>query len=98
MEAIVVRPRVISYSWELVGLVGGESPMLAVGDVGFGVGPADGGGESVVRLPKADHQVYNERPALLLYPGTLGHLNPGHVDGEVVLGQLFSESVGTGDH
>ena len=52
--AVAVRPWAMSHFWELVSLVGGERPTLAVGDVAFGVGPADGGGGSVVRLPKAD--------------------------------------------
>ena len=82
--AVVAQPRAISHSWELMGLVGGERPTLAVGDVGLRVGPADGGGGSVVHLPITNHQIHVERPALLLYPGSLGRLNPDHVDGNVV--------------
>ena len=98
VKAVVIRPRALSHSWELVGLVGGARPTLAVGGAGFWIGAAGGGGGSVVRLPKADHQVHHERLAQLLYPGALGHPNPGHVDGEIVLGQLFSESAGAGNH
>ena len=51
-----------------------------------------------MRLPKAHHEVHGERQALLFLLGARSHLNPGHVDGEVVLRQLFSEAEGTGDH
>ena len=51
-----------------------------------------------MRLPKADHQVRYERQALLFLPGALSHLDPGHISGEVVLRQFFSEATGAGDH
>ena len=96
--ALVVRAKAISHSWELVGLVGGVRPTLEVGDVGLGVGPADGGRGYAVRHPKADHQAHDECQALILFPGTLSHLDPGHIYGEVILRQLFPEAGGAGDH
>ena len=87
VEVVVVQTKAISLGWELVFVVGGVRPALAVGAVCLGVGPADGSRGIILRFPKADHQVHDERQALLLLPGARSHLDPGHVEGEVVLRQ-----------
>ena len=79
LGAVVVPFRAIPHPWALVGLVGGVRPMLAEGDVRPGVGSANDGRGSAVRLLKTDHQADNDRHALLLIPGILCHLHPGHI-------------------